>query len=132
MNKKEYLIALLILIITLVIAIVLDSGLIVFLGLIISAIVAFGKMAIGSTKGKDKVSSIQVLCFIGSIASIFMGTIWYLGLSLGIISLIESVKLIRKTGGRMPKATMIISIIGIVSCIYIYVRTIATILYDVY
>lgn len=70
---------------------------------------------------------IQILCYITSIASIFTAGIWYLSLILSITTIIISVKLIRKKGSMSAKATMIISILGIISCVMVYGMTIASI-----
>lgn len=70
---------------------------------------------------------IQIMCYITSIASIFTAGIWYLSLLLSITTIVVSVKLIKKTGSKSAKATMIISILGIVTCILVYGMTIANI-----
>lgn len=73
---------------------------------------------------------IKILCYITSIASIFTAGIWYVSLILSITTIILSVKLIKKSGSMSAKATMIISILGIISCILVYGMTIASIVSD--
>lgn len=70
---------------------------------------------------------IQILCYITSIASIFTAGIWYLSLILSITTIVVSIRLIRKNGSASAKATMIISILGIISCVMVYGMTIASI-----
>lgn len=76
---------------------------------------------------KNKKDIIKIMCYITSIASIFTSGIWYLSLLLSITTIVISVKLIKKTGSMSAKATMIISILGIVSCVLVYGMVIANI-----
>lgn len=70
---------------------------------------------------------IQIICYIMAIASIFTAGIWYLSLILSITTIVLSVKLIRKNGSMSAKATMIISMLGIIACVLVYGMTIASI-----
>jgi hypothetical protein len=62
-----------------------------------------------------------VVALIMAIASVILGYFWYLAIPLGVIALIASMKKIKETGKTLPKAAMIISVIGIVHCVMVYV-----------
>ena len=62
-----------------------------------------------------------VVALIMAIASVILGYFWYLAIPLGVVALIASINKIKETGKMLPKVSMIISIIGIVHCVMVYV-----------
>lgn len=63
----------------------------------------------------------EIIWLILGIFSILTSTLWYLSLLFGITSFICSIKSIKETGSTIAKVATSFSIIGIVTCVFIYV-----------
>ncbi len=129
MEKKEYLEIGVVLLLTLTLTFVFDIIWFFLIGLVISGIILLIKK-IREKGEKSGTLKAQIVCFVASIASILFGTIWYIAIALSVLALLVSSDLIKKTGNKAPKATLVLSIIGIVNCIFIYSRVISIMIYD--
>lgn len=134
MENVIYIIMIAICIVSIAISTALDRGFIAGLGFVIAGVVyAVYKIILWKKQQKaegikKEKNNTQILLYVCSIGSILFAHIWYISLILSVPSLIVSIKEIQRTGKKSPKATMIISIIGIVYCILVYTKYITLVL----
>lgn len=69
-------------------------------------------------------SSSHIAAFVLGIISALSTLFWYIALPTGILAIIFGVKSSRATGSKLGKAGMILGIIGLASCVFMYVSII--------
>lgn len=112
-------------------AAILTSSIWTLLGIFVLLAVIFGVAKAIKYAKQDKEKAIivrDVMTLIVAIVSVFVGSIWYLALTLGITTLVLSLKRIRESGITIAKVATSFSIIGIVNCVFIYITTIMIII----
>lgn len=128
--KKETISFIMLIVIAFSAAILTDS-IWTLLGVFALLAVIFGidKAIKYAKQDKEKAIIVRdIMTLIVSIVSVFVGTIWYLALTLGIVTLILSLKRIRESGAVIAKVSTSFSIVGIVNCVFIYITTIMIII----
>lgn len=100
----------------------------ILIGVLFGAIFGIAKIIkIAQKNDKKGILARDIMCLISAIASILLGTIWYLALIMSILPLILSIKRIREDGSTLAKVTTSFSIVGIVNFVFIYVAVISQI-----
>ncbi|MBQ7802367.1 DUF4190 domain-containing protein [Candidatus Saccharibacteria bacterium] len=67
-----------------------------------------------------KKSSLHVVAFVLGIVSVLTPLFYYLALPSGILAIIFGTKSVSKTGSRLGKAGLILGILGLVFCFFVY------------
>lgn len=128
--KKETISFIMLIVIAFSAAILTDS-IWTLLGIFALLAIIFGISKAIKYAKQDKEKAIivrDIMTLIVSIVSVFVGTIWYLALTLGIVTLILSLKRIRESGAVIAKVSTSFSIVGIVNSVFIYITTIMIII----
>lgn len=70
---------------------------------------------------KKNSSALNISGFVCGIISILSFLFYYISLPTGIISIICSAKGIKKSGGKLAKAGLVLGIVGLSLCVFVYI-----------
>lgn len=66
-------------------------------------------------------TSMHVAALVLGIISVLTVAFWYISIPTGILAIIFGVKSARKTGSKMGKAGMVLGIVGLALCVFMYI-----------